>query len=93
MTYEKAIETLTRYREWRTGGNDDMIDPKIVSEALNVIIDSYGKLRAEVFQSSGQWWFRIKARNNEIVAPSQGYETKAGAIKSAKLFNVKIVIK
>jgi hypothetical protein len=93
MTYEKAIEVLTRYQEWRICGDGDMLNPTIITEALNTIINSYGKLRAEVFESSDQWWFRIKSNNHEIVAPSEGYKSKTGAIKTAKLFNIPIAIK
>lgn len=35
----------------------------------------------EVFQSKGQWYFRLKAGNGEIIAASQGYNTKQGAMK------------
>ena len=35
----------------------------------------------ELFQgeADGKWYFRLKARNGEIIAQSEGYETIAGA--------------
>jgi len=35
----------------------------------------------EVFQSKGKWYFRLKAGNGEIVAASEAYNTKQGALK------------
>lgn len=37
--------------------------------------------RFEVFQDSGgDWRFRLKAGNGEVVATGQGYASKAGAL-------------
>lgn len=35
----------------------------------------------EVYKSKGQWYFRLKAGNGEIIAQSEGYKTKQGAMK------------
>ena len=32
----------------------------------------------------GQWYFRLKSGNNQIVAQSEGYSSKDGARKAAK---------
>lgn len=36
--------------------------------------------RYEVFKSSDQYWFRLKAGNGETILASQGYTTKESAI-------------
>jgi uncharacterized protein YegP (UPF0339 family) len=39
----------------------------------------------EVFTGDdGKFYFHLKARNGEIIVPSQGYETKAGRMKGIK---------
>lgn len=41
-------------------------------------------MRFEIFQGkNGQWYWRLKARNNQIVAQSEGYTRKHGAWRSA----------
>lgn len=36
----------------------------------------------EIFQDEGgEWRFRVKANNGEIVAQSEGYEKKSGAVR------------
>lgn len=35
--------------------------------------------RFEVYESSGQYRFRLKAANGEIVASGEAYESKSGA--------------
>ncbi|MFW6225899.1 MAG: YegP family protein [bacterium] len=35
----------------------------------------------EIFKSKEQWYFRLKAGNGEIIASSEGYNTKQGAMK------------
>lgn len=35
----------------------------------------------EVFKSKGEWYFRLKAGNGEIIATSEGYTTRQGALK------------
>ena len=38
-------------------------------------------MRAEVYRSDNDdWYFRIVADNNEVVAQSEGYENKADAV-------------
>jgi uncharacterized protein YegP (UPF0339 family) len=39
------------------------------------------KGKFEVYKSKGQWYFRLKASNGEIIADSEGYKTKQGALK------------
>jgi uncharacterized protein YegP (UPF0339 family) len=44
-------------------------------------------MRIVIFRSSvfgRQWYFRIVAANNRIVAQSEGYKRKASAVKTAK---------
>lgn len=42
-------------------------------------------MRFEVFQGkNGQYYWRLKARNNQIVAQSEGYTRKHGAKRSAE---------
>ena len=35
----------------------------------------------EVYKSKGEWRFRLKAGNGEIIAASEGYNTKQGCLK------------
>ena len=35
----------------------------------------------EIFKTKDEWYFRLKAANGEIVASSEGYKTKQGAMK------------
>lgn len=44
-----------------------------MSEAINVFV---GK--------DDQWYWNVKARNGRVVAQSEGYQTKQGAIKGAQ---------
>jgi uncharacterized protein YegP (UPF0339 family) len=42
------------------------------------------RMRAEVFRGeSGEWFFRIQAANNEIIAQSEGYKNRQDAIDTA----------
>lgn len=41
-------------------------------------------MRFEIFQGKyRQWYWRLKARNNQIVAQSEGYTRKHGAYRAA----------
>ena len=48
-------------------------------------LDKFGRYKMkghfEVFRSKNQWYFRLKAANGEIIADSEGYKTKQGALK------------
>lgn len=42
-------------------------------------------MRFEIFQGkNGQWFWRLKARNNQIVAQSEGYTRKHGAMRAVE---------
>ena len=43
--------------------------------------------------TANEWRFRIVARNGKTIAASEGYERQAGAMKTAKKFNLPITIK
>lgn len=45
------------------------------------------KLRFQYGKSptDGQWYWRVRSRNSEIVAQGEGYKRKAGVIKVWKL--------
>lgn len=41
-------------------------------------------MRFEIFQGrNAQWYWRLKAKNNQIVAQSEGYTRKHGAFRAA----------
>lgn len=46
------------------------------------------QMSIELFKSrlSGQWHFRLVARNSKIVAQSEGYKRKASALKTIRRF-------
>jgi len=47
-----------------------------------------------IFQGiNDQYFFRVIGKNNKTIAQSEGYKTLRGAIKTAKLFNILIVVK
>jgi len=39
-----------------------------------------GKFKCWKSENDGQWYFHLKAENNEIIAQSEGYETKDGCL-------------
>lgn len=44
------------------------------------------KLKIEIYQSTdGQWRFRIRSRNGQIVAQSEGYQHRKSALKTAQV--------
>jgi uncharacterized protein YegP (UPF0339 family) len=48
-------------------------------------------MKIYIFERLSGWYFHIRGRNGKIIAQSEGYKRKAGAIKTAKLFNLEIV--
>lgn len=38
MTLKQAIKILERHNKWRKGANIKMIEPKLISEAIDLII-------------------------------------------------------
>lgn len=48
-------------------------------------------MKIEIFKVSAGWYFRIKGRNGKIIAQSEGYKTRRGAVKTASLFKLEIV--
>jgi len=44
MTLKEAIEILRKHNEWRRGADVEMISPKKVGEAIDVIIAHYDNL-------------------------------------------------
>jgi uncharacterized protein YegP (UPF0339 family) len=47
-------------------------------------------MKIYIFQTPAGWYFHIRGRNGRIVAQSEGYKKRAGAVKTAKLFNLPI---
>jgi uncharacterized protein YegP (UPF0339 family) len=48
-------------------------------------------MKIYIFERFAGWYFHIKAKNGKIIAQSEGYKKRAGAIKTAKLFNLDII--
>jgi len=47
------------------------------------------KLTIQIYQSTdGQWRFRIRSRNGQIVAQSEGYVQRKSALKTAQTLAV-----
>lgn len=40
--------------------------------------------RLEVFRGKRRWYWHLQSRNGQIQCPSEGYATKAGAVRGAK---------
>lgn len=47
-------------------------------------------MRIECFKSKGKWFFRVVAKNGEIVAASEAYENKVDCISTAKSLRRKL---
>jgi uncharacterized protein len=81
---KKTTRTMTRpigYWDARKG-IPVVTDP----ERIVVIIMDIPKLRFEVYQSGGQWYWRLKAENNKIIADSgEGYTDKQGCLDGLAL--------
>jgi uncharacterized protein YegP (UPF0339 family) len=49
-------------------------------------------MKIYIFQRAFGWYFHIKGKNGRIVAQSEAYKTKQSVVKTAKLFNLEIVL-
>lgn len=49
------------------------------------------KAKFEVYESKGQFRFRLKAKNGEIISSSQGYKTKSGCIRGIESLRKNVV--
>ena len=43
MTLIEAIATIEHYQSWRLGADTEMIHPKILTKALNIVLDEAKK--------------------------------------------------
>ena len=43
MTLLEAIATIEHYQSWRLGADTEMIHPKILTKALNIVLDEAKK--------------------------------------------------
>jgi len=43
MTLTEAIATIEYYQSWRLGADTEMIHPKILTKALNIVLDEAKK--------------------------------------------------
>lgn len=51
------------------------------------------RAKFEVFKGEdGKWYFHLTANNNEIIAQSEGYEAKAGALNGIKAVKEAVAI-
>lgn len=39
MTEKQALNILKRYQEWRLGADTEMIEPKEITEAIDIVIN------------------------------------------------------
>ncbi len=44
MTYEEAMWVLKIHQEWRLGADIDMLEPKIITGAIDTILTSYNEM-------------------------------------------------
>jgi hypothetical protein len=47
MNLAEAIKTIEHYQKWRLGADIEMIHPKILTQALNLILDEVKKKTSE----------------------------------------------
>ena len=45
MKPHEAKLILKRYQEWRLGANTEILDPKIITEAINVVLKEFNPIR------------------------------------------------
>jgi hypothetical protein len=45
MELKRAIEILTEYNKWRLGADAPMLEPSLITVALNKIIDNYNQTK------------------------------------------------
>jgi len=45
MTLCEAIETIEHHQKWRLGEDIEMIHPKIITKALNLILEEVKKIQ------------------------------------------------
>lgn len=43
MTLEEAIKILKEYNEWRRGAETEMLHPKTIGEAIDVVLEELEK--------------------------------------------------
>ncbi len=48
MKLEDAINLLKRHQEWRLGGEGEMIYPKELTEAINIVINEFTLIKKEM---------------------------------------------
>ncbi|MFY8160504.1 MAG: hypothetical protein ACOVNU_04180 [Candidatus Kapaibacteriota bacterium] len=44
MTYQESIKVLKHHQEWRLGADIDMLEPKIITGAIDTILTLYDEL-------------------------------------------------
>ncbi len=55
MTYQKAIKLLRHHQKWRLGSNIKMLEPKVITEAIDAIL----------------YYFEPKYTKDEILAAAE----------------------
>ena len=58
---------------------------RVTAEVFSIPCGHYTFVTPDVRQAMREWRFRIKARNGEVVAQSEGYHNKQDAIDTARL--------
>lgn len=43
MTLDEAIKIVDQYQKWRVGSDIDMVHPKILTQAINIILKEVKK--------------------------------------------------
>ncbi len=79
---ESAIESVKRFYNTEKVVILDEIPPEEIREELVDIkpVEPNPNGKFELYEESGQWLFRLKAANSEVLFVSQGYAAKANAI-------------
>lgn len=47
MTLEEAISTLERYQSWRLGDNSEMLEPKVITMAIDTVLRNVKEMKAK----------------------------------------------
>lgn len=66
----------------------NMIDIKCFRWLLGkqeILMNASSKIKIEVYRSGKEWRFRIKARNNKIIAVGESYKRKTSLYKTLDL--------
>jgi hypothetical protein len=75
MTLEAAYATLTVYQQWRLGAEIPMLDPKLITMAIDIVLENRLKQQLETMTQQTQTeWLKARALNRAIHYYTEAYK-------------------